>query len=243
MYMRHLIPRKLTMSSQPWYNQSDSVGKSSSDAQGGTESSSAGKTAAKGALKVASAAGRGLAKGARAMSTFAANNPWGIRLFSFVASLSLITIACLGLVGIVGTGSESKPASFYLFNVYMLFLAFFLFIAECKDEWAVVGKLRGWVLEQFGFFQSNLGRGVFLVFIGLVWFGAWGWKWGVLGFAVMAVGLLYMLAHWSGSGLASNEDAPAPTSTVVTARAKGRPTSSAAGTKHVELDEDDSDIP
>lgn len=100
------------MSSQPWYNQSETGSKPSADGQVNAEGSSAGKSAAKGALKVASAAGRGLAKGARAMSTFAANNPWGIRIFSFVASLSLITIACLGLIGIVGTGAESKPASF-----------------------------------------------------------------------------------------------------------------------------------
>jgi hypothetical protein len=171
------------------------------------------------------------------MSTFAANNPWGIRIFSFVASLSLMTIAVLGLIGIVGTGKESKPASFYLFNSYMIFLAFFLFIAECKDTWPGLGKLRGWVLEKFGFFQSNLGRGVFLVFIGLVWFGAWGWTWGILGLVVIAVGFLYMIAHWSGSGLPS--EPPAPTTTIVTARPQGK----ATGGKHIELEEDDSDIP
>ena len=229
------------MSSQPWYNQSDTYGKPTADGARDSRAASAGKAAANGALKVAGAAGRGIAKGARAMSAFAANNPWGIRLFSFIASISLLVIALLGLIGIVGTGSESVPISFYLFNSYMLFLSLFLFLAECKDQWPVLGKMRGWVLEQFGFFQSNLGRGVFLVFIGLVWFGAWGWKWGLLGFAVMIVGILYMIAHWAGSGLPPSNEAPSASATIITARPISKPLTS--GGNHVPLDEDDSDIP
>lgn len=220
------------MSSQPWYNQADSYGKPSPDSQGNASGASAGRSAANGALKVASAAGRGLAKGARVMSSFAANNPWGIRIFSFCASLTLFTVALLGLIGIVGAGSESKPMSFYLFNSYMLFLTLFLFLAECKDTWPLLGSMRGWVLEQFGFFQSNLGRGVFLVFIGLVWFGAWGWKWGLLGLAVIIVGAMYMIAHWAGSGIQSDDNSPSATSV------SARPVA-----KHVQLEEDDSDIP
>jgi hypothetical protein len=220
------------MSSQPWYNQADTYGKPAIEGQAGAGGSSAGRSAANGALKVASAAGRGLAKGARAVSTFAANNPWGIRLFSFISSLTLFTVALLGLIGIVGTGENSKPMSFYLFNSYMLFLTLFLFLAECKDTWPLLGSMRVWVLEQFGFFQSNLGRGVFLVFIGLVWFGAWGWKWGMLGLAVIVVGAMYMIAHWVGSGLDSNDKNPSATTV-----------STKSAAKHVQLDEDDSDLP
>jgi hypothetical protein len=227
------------MSSQPWYNQTDTYGKSTTDAQENSRVSATGKAVANGALKVAGATGRGIARGARAMSAFAANNPWGIRLFSFIASLSLFVIALLGLIGVVGTGAESVPLSFYLFNSYMLFLTLFLFIAECKDNWPVLGSMRGWVMDQFGFFQSNLGRGIFLVFIGLVWFGAWGWKWGILGLAVIVVGILYMIAHWAGSGVPASNDAPSASATIVTARPVAKPL---AGGNHVILDEDDSDI-
>ena len=225
------------MSSQPWYNQPDTYGKSANGESGGAEASSAAKSMGKGALKVASAAGRGIAKGAQAMSNFAANNPWGIRLFSFIASVSLFVIALLGLIGVVGTGSE-KTASFYLFNAYMLFLALMLFIAECKDEWPGFGRVRPWVMEQFGFLQSNLGRGSFLVFVGIVWFGAWGWTWGLAGFACMGVGLLYGAAHWRGSGLPASEQEPQSTS--VTARPAPK---QGTGSKHMQLEEDDSDLP
>jgi hypothetical protein len=224
------------MSSQPWYSQNDTYGKSNSDTQADIKVSTAGRTVAAGALKVAGATGRGLAKGARAMSTFAANNPWSIRLFSFIASVTLFVVALLGLIGIVGTGAKSVPLSFYLFNSYMLFLAVFLFIAECKDTWPLLGSMRSWVMDQFGFFQSNLGRGVFLVFIGLVWFGAWGWKWGMLGLAVIVVGILYMIAHWAGSGVDNASQAPSASATIVTARPVSKP-----GNTHVILGEDDSD--
>ena len=169
-----------------------------------------------------------------AVSNFAANNPWGIRLFSFISSTGLFIIAILGLAGTVGTGSDSNPASFYLFNAYMILLTAIVFISECKDEWPGFGKLRPWVLEQFGFLQSNLGRGVYLIFIGIVWFGAWGWTWGLAGLVVIGVGLLYGAAHWRGSGLPGEEPEPEAAKTSVKAHA--------GGTKHVQLEEDADDM-
>ena len=180
------------MSSQPWYNQPDTFGKANS---GGTASAGG---AANGAFKVAGAAGRGLARGASAMSEFVANNSWSLRLLSFMCSIGLFTIAILGLIGLVNNGDNSSAASFYLFNSYMVFLAVIIFVAECKEEWAGFGKARPWILEQFGFLQSNLGRGSYLIFIGIIWFGAWGWYWGIAGLFVMVVGLLYAAVHWKG---------------------------------------------
>ncbi len=226
------------MSSQAWYNQADQYGKPHTHESTDLSGPSVGKRAATGALKVAGAAGRGIAKGAKAVSNFAANNPWGIRIFSFAAAVALLVVAILGLVGVVGSDSKDNLMSFYLFNTYMLFLTSVLFIAECKDEWPLLGRIRSWVMEQFGFFQSNLGRGVFLVFVGLVWLGAWGWKWGLLGFAVILVGLMYVIAHMTGSGLPASDDSIPAVKTVVSSH----PLSNS--TKHVALDEeDDSDIP
>jgi len=228
------------MSSEPWYNQPDTYGK---PAAADSSASSAAKSAAKGAMKVAGAAGRGIAKGAHAMSRFAANNPWGIRVFSFFSSISLFVIAVLGLIGILGPSSGSRSASFYLFNAYMLMLTLTLFVAECKNEWPGMARFRPWLLQQFGFLQSNLGRGGFLFFVGIVWFGAWGWTWGLFGFGVMAVGLLYITAHWTGSGIPSSEQVE-PSSTTATVSKTVAPIKQSSGNKHVALDEDDDpDIP
>lgn len=223
------------MSSEPWYNQPDTYGKQTE----ATDSSpgSAAKAVGKGALKVAGAAGRRLKKGAHIISQFAANNPWGIRLFSFISSIGLFAIAVCGLIGILGP-TGAKTASFYLFNTYMLMLTMIVFIAECKDEWPGFGRLRPWVLEQFGFTQTNLGRGVYLLFIGIVWFGAWGWVWGMAGLAVIGVGLLYLAAHWRGAGIPGEAPAdPQPSKTVELSKAPGKST-----TKHVQLEEDPEDL-
>jgi hypothetical protein len=186
------------MASEPWYNRSDSYTKQAQTASSTDPRASGQGSAARSALKVASAAGKGIARGAHAVSDFAANNSWGLRLFSFMASVSLFVLAILGLAGRI-TGSSSS-ASFYLFNAYMLILSLLIFIAECKDEWKGFQRLRPWVLDQFGFLQSNLGRGVYFIFIGLIWYGAWGMFWGLAGFVVMCVGLLYAAMHWRGAG-------------------------------------------
>jgi hypothetical protein len=225
--------------SEPWYNQPDTYGKQSSDAGGGSSPASAAKAVGKGALKVAGAAGRGLKKGAKAMSNFAANNPWGVRIISFVSSIGLFVIASLGIIGILWSDSTSR-ATFYVFNFYMLMLTAIVFVAECKDEWPGFGKLRPWTLEQFGFLQSNLGRGVYLFFIGIIWYGAWGWVWGLAGLAVLVVGLMYLAAHWAGSGIGPGKapegtKAPEPSKTITT---KGAPNSD----KHVELEEEVDDM-
>ena len=182
------------MASEPWYNRTDSHTQQPSSTNPADSRGSGGSSATRGALKVASAAGKGIARGAHAVSDFAANNSWGLRLFSFIASIGLFTLSILGLIGEINGGS--KAASFYLFNGYMLVLSILIFIAECKDEWRGFRHLRPWVLEQFGFLQSNLGRGTYLIFIGLIWYGAWGMFWGLAGFAVIGVGLLYVAMHW-----------------------------------------------
>ena len=232
-YRLHAI--RVSMSSQPWYNQPETFGK---PAATDSSAASSAKAAAKGAMKVAGAAGRGIAKGAHAMSQFAANNPWGIRIFSFISSVSLFIVATLGIFGVLFPSSDSRSASFYLFNAYMLMLTLTLFVAECKNEWPGMSRLRPWLLHQFGFLQSNLGRGAFLFFVGIVWFGAWGWTWGLLGFGVMGVGLLYLAAHWTGSGVPNSEQSESSGPKPVA------PLKQATGNKHVVLDEDDDpDIP
>ena len=200
------------MPTEPWYNQPDTVGKQAA--------SGSAQSATSGALKVAGAAGRGLARGAAVMSEFVANNSWSLRLFSFVSSIGLCTIAILGLVGILDNGDNTSRASFYLFNTYMVVLSLIIFLAECKESWWAVGAARPWILEQFGFMQSNLGRGSYLIFIGIIWFGAWGWYWGLAGFFVIAVGLLYTGAHFKGAGT------PPP-----------------ASSAHAVLDDDNEDMP
>ncbi len=188
--------RSETMASEPWYNRSDSYKSKAGEAGTGDSRGGTAGGAARGALKIASAAGKGIARGAHAVSDFAANNSWGLRLFSFIASLGLFVLAILGLAGEIGGASTS--ASFYLFNGYMLILSILIFVAECKDEWKGFQRLRPWVLDQFGFLQSNLGRGVYFIFIGLIWYGAWGMFWGLAGLAVIGVGLLYLAMHWRG---------------------------------------------
>lgn len=195
------------MASEPWYNRTDSYNRQAGAGVGNESRGTGGGGAARGALKIASAAGKGIARGAHAVSDFAANNSWGLRLFSFVASLGLFVLALLGLIGEIGGTSTS--ASFYLFNGYMLILSILIFVAECKDEWKGFQRLRPWILEQFGFLQSNLGRGVYFIFIGLIWYGAWGMFWGLAGFAVIGVGLLYLAMHWRGSS--NSESSPSNT--------------------------------
>ena len=190
------------MATEPWYNQPDNVGKPESAA----------KSAAGSAMKVAGAAGRGLARGATAMSDFVANNSWSLRLFSFISSIGLFTIAILGLIGILNNSGNTSSASFYLFNSYMIFLALMIFLAECKEEWVLFGRARIWILEQFGFLQTNLGRGAYFVFIGIIWYGAWGWYWGIFGIFVIVVGLLYAAVHWKS---APTDPAAAPQSHAV----------------------------
>jgi len=192
------------MASEPWYNRTDSYTQQNQSRDSSDVSGTGARSAARGALKVASAAGKGIARGAHAVSDFAANNSWGLRLFSFIASVGLFVLAILGLVGEIE--GSSKAASFYLFNGYMLLLSILIFVAECKDEWKGFHHLRPWVLEQFGFLQSNLGRGVYLIFIGLIWYGAWGMFWGLAGFVVIGVGLLYVAMHWRGT--LSSETSP-----------------------------------
>jgi len=193
------------MPSEPWYNRPESYGKPSTASPIGAQNGKPGASAAKGALKVASYAGKGIAHGAHIVSAFAANNPWGMRLFSFICSIGLFVLAILGLSGIIGETENGHPASYYLFNAYMLTLSSLIFIAECKDEWVGFKRLRPWVLEQFGFLQSNLGRGSYLIFIGLIWFGAWGWLWGLAGFVNMFVGAIYMAMHWRGTTTSNQE--------------------------------------
>ena len=182
------------MASEPWYNRTDSYSQQAQSTDPGHSRATGTSSAARGALKVASVAGKGIARGAHAVSDFAANNSWGLRLFSFIASIGLFVLSSLGIIGEIE--GASKSASFYLFNGYMLVLSILIFVAECKDEWKGFHHLRPWVLEQFGFLQSNLGRGTYLIFIGLIWYGAWGMFWGLAGFAVIGVGLLYVAMHW-----------------------------------------------
>jgi hypothetical protein len=190
------------MPSEPWYNRPESYGKPTNLSPPSNHSTKSGSSAAKGALKLASYAGKGIAHGAHVVSAFAANNPWGMRIFSFLCSIGLFVLAILGLIGVIGVTEKGHPASFYLFNAYMLMLTALIFIAECKDDWVGFKRLRPWTLEQFGFLQSNLGRGSYLIFIGLIWFGAWGWTWGLAGFLNIAVGLIYMAMHVKGAGIA-----------------------------------------
>jgi hypothetical protein len=117
----------------------------------------------------------------------------------FILAPAMFAMSILGLAGVLERNGDNKAASFYLFNVYMLFLTLLSFIAECKDDWSVTTRIRPWVMEQFGYLESNLGRGMYLVFIGIIWFGAWGWWIGVVGFISIGVGLLYIAVHWGGS--------------------------------------------
>lgn len=91
------------------------------------------------AFQMAAIAGKGLAKGFGAVSSFATNNSWGLRLISFGMTISFMILAVLGLFDVVGVSRAGRPGSFYLFNAYMLLLAGIAFIAECKDEWTGFG--------------------------------------------------------------------------------------------------------
>lgn len=91
------------------------------------------------ALQMAVIAGNGIVKGFGAMSDFATNNSWGLRLISFGMSMSLLVLATLGIFDVVGVTQEGRPGSFYLFNGYMLLLASIAFVAECKNEWTGFG--------------------------------------------------------------------------------------------------------
>ena len=120
------------MTSEPWYNRPDTFGKSAEQSASG---GSAAGSAAKGALKVATFAGKGIARGASVVSDFVANNSWGLRLFSFISSMGLFSLSIIGLIGIIGKKEGGHSASFYLFNAYMILLSMLAFIAECKAEW------------------------------------------------------------------------------------------------------------
>ncbi|EER07311.1 hypothetical protein Pmar_PMAR020474 [Perkinsus marinus ATCC 50983] len=137
-------------------------------------------------------AGKTVLSGARGVGNYVVHNPMRIKIFSFVGSLAVLAISIVSFLNVFNIASPAL----YVINVYMMIFAFVLAVAESNTSWPGVKKLQNIIFEQFGFLKNNLGRGIFLIFMGMLWISSWTFWLGFVGLYLCCVGVGYIVIHF-----------------------------------------------
>jgi hypothetical protein len=140
-------------------------------------------------------AGKKATAGFGQLSQFVRENNWSIRGLSFIGSLAMIVISALKIVNVFEVLTDTFD---YIVNVYSFLFAFVMLVVEAKDEWPFILSWRTKVFSNFGFLRTNLGRGLFEIFIGGIWITTstlWVF-W--IGIGIMAIGVFYIITHIGG---------------------------------------------
>ncbi|EER19566.1 hypothetical protein Pmar_PMAR012548 [Perkinsus marinus ATCC 50983] len=137
-------------------------------------------------------AGNSVLSGARGVGNYVAHNPMRLKIFSFVGSLAVLTISIVSFLNVFNVASPAL----YVMNAYMMIFAFVLAVAESNASWPGVEKLQNVIYEQFGFLKNNLGRGIFLIFMGTLWISSWTFWLGFVGLYLCCVGIGYIVIHF-----------------------------------------------
>ncbi|KAF4717036.1 hypothetical protein FOZ63_019872 [Perkinsus olseni] len=130
--------------------------------------------------------------GARGVGNYVVHNPLRLKIFSFVGSLAVLAISIVSFLNVFNIASPAL----YVMNAYMIIFAFVLAVAESNTSWPGVQKLQNIIYEQFGFLKNNLGRGIFLVFMGTLWISSWTFWLGFVGLYLCCVGIGYIVIHF-----------------------------------------------
>ena len=140
-------------------------------------------------------AGKKATAGFGQLSQFVRENNWSLRGISFMGSLAMMVLSILEIVNVFSILTDFFG---YLVTLYSFVFAFVMLVIEAKDEWPFIQSWRARVLSNFGFLRTNLGRGLFEIFIGGIWAttsSIWTF-W--LGVVVMAIGVFYIITHIGG---------------------------------------------
>ncbi|KAF4667550.1 hypothetical protein FOZ61_008100 [Perkinsus olseni] len=144
------------------------------------------------ARNVLTSAGTTVLSGARGVGNYVVHNPLRLKIFSFVGSLAVLAISIVSFLNVFNIASPAL----YVMNAYMIIFAFVLAVAESNTSWPGVQKLQNIIYEQFGFLKNNLGRGIFLVFMGTLWISSWTFWLGFVGLYLCCVGIGYIVIHF-----------------------------------------------
>ena len=140
-------------------------------------------------------AGKKATAGVGHLTQFVRENNWSLRGLSFMGSLAMIVFSILKIVNVFGVLTDFFG---YIINVYSFVFAFMMMIIEAKDEWPFVQSWRTWIFSNFGFLRSNLGRGLFEIFIGGIWMTTSSLWVFWIGIVIMGIGMFYIITHIGG---------------------------------------------
>ena len=145
-----------------------------------------------------------LLAGARRMNTFVAENHWSLKMMSIIGFMLVLGFSIAAVAGYLDLTGQH-----YWMNVFVMFFSLANLLSESGETWPVLGKVREFMFDQFGFLRHNLGRGFWNIFFGLIFASLWPFPHLLVGIYVIFVGLLYMAAHWRGPPPAQDGVLPA----------------------------------